>query len=148
MRTLVPIEVGAVGFAALQDEARAEGYLFIDRLVEEWQSGANRFDKTGELFLGCLDGGVLVAVGGVQRDPYRTAVDVGRVRRVYVRPAWRGRGIGQELVTLLVERARGKFLRLRLRAENPAAARVYERIGFQPVTEEDATHALELKKAG
>jgi len=34
------------------------------------------------------------------------AEGIGRIRRVYVRPAWRNQGIGQALVHTLVENAR------------------------------------------
>jgi predicted GNAT family acetyltransferase len=69
---------------------------------------------------------------------------MGRIRKVYVRPAWRGKGIGGALVTHLVGEARKHFSCVRLRAENAGAARLYERLGFVPVESRDATHLLQF----
>jgi GNAT superfamily N-acetyltransferase len=142
--TVHQIELPAPGLTQLQTDARNEGYKFIETLVKQWSTGENRFDAPGEVLCGCTDEGLLVAVGGLTRDPFTTASDVGRIRRVYVRPAWRNRGFGRALVTSLVEHARKKFRYVRLRAENPSAARLYERIGFIPSEESDATHVLSL----
>lgn len=136
------IEMPVPGIEQLQAEARAEGYNFIDKLVEEWASAKNRFDACGEILCGHLDRGLLVAVGGLNRDPFASRTEVGRIRRVYVRPGWRNRGIGRALVTTLVVEARKSFNCVRLRAENPLAARLYESLGFAPSARPDATHIL------
>ncbi len=136
------IELPVPGMERLHAEARAEGYDFIDTLVEEWASAQNRFDAPGEALCGYLDQGLLVAVGGLNCDPFAGRPDVGRIRRVYVRPAWRDKGIGRALVIALVAQARTHFRCVRLRAENAGAARLYERIGFAPVASPDATHIL------
>ena len=94
------------GVELLQSEALDEGYDFIETLVEEWASGANRFDAPREALCGHLDQGLLVAVGGLNCDPFAGRPDMGRIRRVYVRPAWRNRGIGRALVAALVDHAR------------------------------------------
>lgn len=57
------IELPLPGIDDLQREAHHEGYRFIDRLVKEWSSGENRFDKQGEVLRGCIDQGMLVAWG-------------------------------------------------------------------------------------
>src|ERR1700678_2628308 len=93
------------GMERLQSEARAEGYDFIETLVEEWANAQNRFDAPGEILCGHLDHGLLVAVGGLNCDPFAGRADVGRVRRIYVRPAWRAKGIGRALGTTLIEQA-------------------------------------------
>lgn len=135
------------GIDELQNEAHEEGYNFIDRLVNEWLSGENRFDKPGEVLRGCIDQGVLVAIGGLNRDPFTGAADVGRIRRVYVRPAWRNKGLGRALVASLVDDARKHFRCARLRAANPMAAKLYESIGFSPVADPNATHLLVFDRA-
>jgi GNAT superfamily N-acetyltransferase len=128
------------GLDLLQVEARAEGYSFIDRLIDEWESGANRFEGHGEILCGYLDDGLLVAVGALTRDPFADSPHIGRIRRVYVRANWRNRKIGGDLVTTLLREAAKNFRCVRLRAENPAAARLYERLGFLPIDSPDATH--------
>ena len=136
------IELPAPGLEILQLEAIVEGYDFIETLVEEWESEENCFDLPGEVLYGCMDQGLLVAVGGLNLDPFADRPDIGRIRRVYVRPGWRNRGIGRALVKDLVERARTHFACVRLRAENARAARLYESMGFAPIATPDATHIL------
>ena len=128
-----------------REAARAEGYRFVDRLVCDWRSGANRFDGPGETFLGAFDGDRLVAFGGVNRDPYMRG-DIGRLRHVYVLPEWRRSGVGRRLVAALTAHAAPRFSRLRLRATDERAARFYERMGFQVVAEPDATHAMDAPR--
>ncbi|MFY9853477.1 MAG: GNAT family N-acetyltransferase, partial [Terracidiphilus sp.] len=93
-----------------------------------------------------LDQGLIVAVGGLNCDPFAGRPDIGRIRRVYVRAAWRNRGIGRALVAALVDAARQKFNCVRLRAENASAARLYERMGFASIVSQDATHILSFDK--
>lgn len=142
---MIPVQkivLPAPGVEILQSEAQVEGYEFIDTLVEDWASGTNRFDAPGEALCGCLDQGLLVAVGGLNCDPFAGRPDMGRIRRVYVRSAWRNRGMGRALVTALVEEARNHFTCVRLRAENAGAARLYESMGFVPIDSPDASHML------
>jgi GNAT superfamily N-acetyltransferase len=146
MPTIQQIELPLPGIEQLQREAQDEGYKFIERLVEEWSNGVNRFDAPGEILCGCMDQGVLVAVGGLNRDPFVALSDVGRIRRIYVRPAWRHKGIGEALVTTLIENARKTFRCVRLRADNRRAAQLYERIGFSYRPDSNATHLLTFDK--
>lgn len=132
----------ALGIEQLCAEAREEGYNFVDRLVDDWLSAENRFDGRGEILMGHLDRDRLVAVGGLNCDPFAGRADTGRIRRVYVRAAWRNRGIGRALVAALIEEARKNFRCVRLRAENADAGRLYERMGFARVAGPDATHVL------
>jgi GNAT superfamily N-acetyltransferase len=105
-------------------------------------SATNRFDGPGETLMGGLGEGLLVAVGGLNCDPFAGRPDVGRIRRVYVRQAWRDQGVGRALMTALVQEAKTHFRCVRLRAENAGAARLYERIGFAVTPGPDATHTL------
>jgi GNAT superfamily N-acetyltransferase len=146
MISIRKIELPVPGIERLQSEARDEGYDFVETLVEEWASAANRFDAPGEALCGHLDQGLLVAVGGLNCDPFGGRPDMGRIRRVYVRSAWRNQGIGRALVTALVDEARTHFSCTRLRAENEGAARLYESKGFAPISSPDATHILFLDK--
>jgi GNAT superfamily N-acetyltransferase len=130
------------GLERLQSEARDEGYDFIETLVDEWASARNRFDAPGEALYGHLDQGLLVALGGLNCDPFAGRPDLGRIRRVYVRSAWRNQGIGRALMTALIEQAGTHFRSVRLRAENAGAARLYESMGFAPIVSPDATHIL------
>jgi GNAT superfamily N-acetyltransferase len=142
MIPILKIELPVSGLELLLAEAHEEGYEFIETLVEQWANAENRFDAPGEALLGHFHAGLLVAVGGLNVDPFAARPDMGRIRRVYVRPAWRNSGIGKALVSALVDRARTHFRCVRLRAENADAARLYERMGFSPTLSPDATHIL------
>jgi GNAT superfamily N-acetyltransferase len=142
MISIQKIRLPAPGIDLLSAEARNQGYRFIDRLLDEWTSAKDRFDAPGEVLCGHLDQGLLVAVGGLTHDPFVKGLDTGRIRRVYVRSAWRNKGVGRALVTALVDHARMNFHCVRLRTENDDAARLYERIGFCAINNPDATHIL------
>jgi GNAT superfamily N-acetyltransferase len=142
MIAIQKIELPIPGMESLQSEALSEGYGFIQTLVEQWASGENRFDAPGEILCGHLDQGLLVAVGALNIDPFAGSTEIGRIRKIYVRQAWRNKGVGRALVTTLVEQARIHFRCVRLRADNTHAARLYEKIGFAPIESPDATHLL------
>lgn len=122
-----------------------EGFRFLARLREEHVSGANRFDGEGEVLLGLFRGQELIAVGGLNRDPYGGDPRTGRVRHVYVLPSARRTGAGRALVRELIRRAGPWFDQLVLRTDTAEAARFYEALGFRPEYEtESATHRLPL----
>ena len=123
-------DLPASGFIVLLAESEQAGLRFLRRLADEWASGVNRFDRPGEALFGARIGRELVAVGGLNVDPYAAMPRVGRVRHLYVLSPWRRMGIGGRLVTEIVEAARGRFEHLHLRTESAEAARLYERLGF------------------
>src|SRR5215470_5829438 len=126
-------------------ESEREGSRFVRRLVDEWAAGTNRFDRPGEALFAARIGHRLVGVCGLNVDRYAAALNVGRVRRLYVLSADRRLGAGRQLVLAVLQAARGRFDVLRLRTTNPAAARLYEGLGFRPSPgTADATHILEL----
>lgn len=128
----------------LVGESELAGERFLRRLVDEWRSGANRFDALGEaLFVAYLEGRIL-GVCGLSRDPYAPGDATGRVRHLYVAAGHRRRGIGKALVLAVMEHARGVFPRLRLRTQSEAAACFYQSLGFQRCEEPEATHILNL----
>jgi GNAT superfamily N-acetyltransferase len=113
-------------------ESEQAGIRFVRRLVEEWGSGANRFDRPGEALFGARVGGQWVGVCGLNVDPYAAEERVGRVRHLYVLVAFRRLGVGRRLVAEVVGAARGRFDALRVRTMKPTAAQFYERLGFVP----------------
>jgi GNAT superfamily N-acetyltransferase len=130
-------------------ESERAGLQFVRRLVEEWVSGANRFDHPAEALFAARINGQLVGVCGLNVDPYAAQERIGRVRHLYVLSAFRRLGVGRRLVTQVIETARGRFDILRLRTANPAAAQFYEALGFRPSGDviQDATHVMELAPA-
>ena len=131
---------------ALVAESEAEGLGFVRRLVSEWASGAARFDRPGEALFVARQAGHAVGVCGLSADAYARGPRVGRVRHLYVARAARRLGVGAALTREVIEAARGAFDMLRLRTGNPAAAALYEGLGFQgsPQTA-DSTHVMALR---
>ncbi len=126
---------------ALEGLAASEGFNFMTRLLAEWRSGTNRFDKPGECLLGAFEGGRMIGIGGLTIDPYLPAGDAGRLRRLYVAPSARRRGIGAALVDALLQHASGQFRLVRLTTDTKAGAGFYLRCGFFQVDDDSATHA-------
>jgi GNAT superfamily N-acetyltransferase len=142
---IVRLEHLPPGLAEVVAESEAAGFRFLRRLVDEWASGANRFDRPGEALFAAVSGPRVVGVCGLNVDPYAGESGVGRVRRLYVLSACRRQGVGRLLLRAVVAAARGHFRLLRLRAEGEAAGWFYEALGFQACAEvADCTHALEV----
>jgi GNAT superfamily N-acetyltransferase len=127
-------------------ESEQAGSTFVRRLVDEWRSGANRFDRPGEALFGAWLDGRLVGVCGLNVDPYSAEPRVGRVRHLYVLTDGRRSGVGRELVAAVIAASRASFDTLRLSTTNPAAARLYESLGFRPTRGAvgDASHVMTL----
>jgi putative acetyltransferase len=76
--------------------------------------------------------GIPAGCGGVQLS----GTDYGELKRMYVRPQFRGLGFGQLLIEHLAERARAcgiNLLRLETGIHQIPAIRLYERAGFQRI---------------
>ena len=121
MRALIERMSGAPTdrLAALLAESEQQGFRFVRRLVEEWESGANRFDRPGEALFVARVGNDVVGVCGLHVDPYADDPKIGRVRHLYV-------------------------LVPHLRTANATAARLYERLGFRRTAARDHTHVLDV----
>ena len=57
------------GFDVLRQNAREEGHRNMDRLAEDWASGAQRFDAAGEALLAAFVAGELAGIGGITPIP-------------------------------------------------------------------------------
>jgi len=132
------------GFQALAAEAASESYAFLERMQSEWDTGTNRFATPGEYVVGVSLDDRLVAIGGLNKDPYAIEATTGRLRHLYVSSPYRRSGIGRALVDTLLSQAGSYFHRVRLRTDSAEAAAFYEAYGFQPTREPDATHSLRL----
>jgi len=125
-------------------ESEQAGSSIVRRLVDEWVSGANRFDRAGEALFAVRIEGRLVGVCGLNVDPYSAEPRLGRVRHLYVLSAYRRRGIGRQLVAEVIAASRGRFDHLCLSTGNPVAARFYERLGFRSAAAAHCTHVLDV----
>ena len=91
------------GIDALRTEALAEGYRFVERLVADWMSRKIRFDREGEALFAARVNDVLAGIGGLTIEP--VVPSALRMRRFYVRPAFRRIGVGRQLASALLARA-------------------------------------------
>jgi GNAT superfamily N-acetyltransferase len=126
----------------LASEARREGYFHITRFIDEWSTGDNRFERDGERLLGAYVGTALAGVGGMTAESATSGAL--RMRRFYVHPGMRGRGIGRMLALALLEHARSFCSIVTVHAGNEGAAKFWESIGFQPNGQDGHTHRLDL----
>ena len=90
-------------------ESEQFGHAFVRRLVDEWVSGRNRFDRPGEALFAARMDGRTIGVCGLNVDPYADVPRVGRVRHLYVLSAFRSSGIGRQLVDTIIAEARNPF---------------------------------------
>jgi GNAT superfamily N-acetyltransferase len=127
-------DVGELLAGSLREDLR-----FVKRLCDDWAAGINRFDKPGEGLLVALDGARVVAVCGLNRDPFAAGEGVGRVRRFYVLPAYRRQGLGGRMLDELVARAHPHFTVLRVHSHE--ARDFYLTHAFRPLEgDPDASH--------
>jgi GNAT superfamily N-acetyltransferase len=138
-------ELTSSSVGELVAESERFGLRLVRRLTEEWTTGANRFNRPGEILFGASMAGRLVGVCGLNVDPYSGDERVGRVRHLYVLAAFRRRGVGRQLVERVMQAAHGRFDEVRLRTNDQAAARLYEALGFRrDVGQRDYTHVVRL----
>lgn len=142
---VVALDESALG--PLLDASLREGWRHLERLVAEWRDGTNRFAAPGEAVFVARDAAVVVGFCGVTADPYARKAEIGRLRRLYVDPAFRRGGIGSALVARALEHASIGFRELRLRTSDSGAAAFFDRLGFERVTHLDgATHRRVLAR--
>lgn len=123
------------GADTLAAVALDEGHGMVLRLVEKFRGGSNRFNETGEALWVAHAGTVLVGVCGLNRDPFALPEErAGRVRRLYVVPEWRRRGVATALLGEVIATARASFATLTVFTTAQAAGAFYRAHGFEPVT--------------
>jgi GNAT superfamily N-acetyltransferase len=112
--------------------SRQEGYQFIYKLIEEFQSGKNRFDQTGEFLLLAYDQDQLIGCGGLNQQWGDAGVEnrIGRVRRFYVHPKYRQYGVGKALLQHLEKQAKPFYSALCLNTEQKGAAGFYQKQNY------------------
>ncbi|MGX9988401.1 GNAT family N-acetyltransferase [Rhizobium sp. WSM1274] len=139
LRDRLPQEI-----ADLESEARREGYRHVARLIYEWSIGDIKFEHHGERLLGAYIDEVLVGIGGMTVESAMS--EALRMRRFYIRPAMRRRGIGRMLALALLDHARSCCSIVTVHAGNDAAARFWEALGFQPHGRDGHSHLLALQR--
>lgn len=85
-----------------------------------------------------------MGIGGLNADPYRPDGTTARLRRLYVAKAFRHGGIGEALVSALLQKASLRFRSVRLSTDTELASSFYCRLGFIAVIDEKVTHSKTL----
>lgn len=124
-------------FSDLLRAAENEGHGLLARLVREWSEGELRFDRPGERLLIARLDGTIVAVGGITVDPVDPYAL--RMRRFYVIPAARRRGVARNLITALLSTVPANQS-VGVHVGIPTAFPFWESVGFARVPGEKITH--------
>lgn len=129
----------------LLEESIGDGHNHIRRLFNEYQNGVNRFEDTGEALYAASINGEIIAVCGLNKDPYSNSTEIGRVRRLYLLKKHRRNGIAKMLMQAIIDQARKKFKILVLFTDNQVADNFYKSIGFKACSSyPKSTHYFEL----
>ncbi|MBM7621042.1 GNAT superfamily N-acetyltransferase [Bacillus tianshenii] len=138
--------LNTVDLSLLLEESKKEGYRFLERLVLEYQAGMNTFKNPGECLYAVFDDkNILVAIGGLNADPYSEDPGVGRLRRFYVSGNYRRTGVGSSLLKAIISTARTHFKVMVLHTDTEQGDSFYLSQGF--VREElypNSSHYIKL----
>ena len=127
----------------LIDSSREEELHFVDKLRDEWESGINRFKLNGERLLTACDDSKIIGICGINRDPYTRDYKHGRIRRFYILPKYRNKGIGKTMLHNLIDKC--TFNQLNVRTHNDRTGIFYESNGFKKIIgNQYITHTLFL----
>lgn len=115
----------------LVKESKKEGFRFLERLVNDYETGANKFNKPGESLYGLFNKeGVLIAIGGLNLDPFSKEEKVGRLRRFYVSKNYRRIGLGRILLSQIICDAKNFYNVLVLHTDTEQGDKFYTSLGF------------------
>jgi len=125
-------------------EAEAEGFNMVSVLQDEWRSGANRFERPGEILALATIDGELAGIGGTTQDFMDSSWL--RMRRFYVRPTYRRRGVGRQIALFVLEYAKAFDRQIVLYTASPEAEAFWPTIGFTSIERENTTHIYRGKR--
>jgi len=113
----------------------------IDRDIAQWQSAYD--GDQGVLLVVVAPGGEVVGTAAVRR----LELGFGELKRMWIRPAHQGKGLGRPLMDACLAEARTlDFQRLRLDSERKleAAVHLYRDYGFVEVPDYNGNHRAEI----
>ncbi len=93
----------------LVEESKEEGFNFLLKLINEYESEKNTFSKTGECLYGIFQEDKLIGIGGLNQNPYTKDNKIGRLRRFYILKDYRRIGLGKLLLKQLLRHAEKYF---------------------------------------
>ncbi|CAI3113635.1 Amino-acid acetyltransferase [Acinetobacter calcoaceticus] len=119
-----------------------EGFRFINRLIDEYQSGQNCFDQEGEALYSMQYANQLIAIGGINTTLNK---DMGRLRRFYVHPEYRRHGMGELLLRAIEEHAKKYFNEIVLYTDTHRAAAFYKKMGYSETNIPNSNFSKRMK---
>lgn len=129
------------GFDDLVAEASGEGVRNMALLAEGWANSA-RFQDDGEAILAAFLVGELAGIGALSVEP-AASEPARRLRRFYVRPMMRRRGVATALASALIHEGFDSVGLLTVNASaSEAAGPFWEAQGFVTDTSGPWTHVL------
>lgn len=135
-----------VNIEPLLKESKEEGVRFLERLVTDYREGSNTFSEPGERLMGVFLNGSLIAIGGLNRDPYAEEAGVGRLRRFYISGEHRRKGHGRKLAARILSEAGENFRIIVLNTDTEEGDLFYRALGFfENQRYAKATHYVELE---
>ena len=130
----------------LNEFTKSENIQVVSKLISSWSDSKSFFGERGEgLWIArSTELGEVIGVGGITICP--TFTEGRRVRRFYIAPHWRRRGVATALANECIERAKSAGVSTVTchAAASAMAPRFWESIGFEPVADSDITHGLQL----
>ncbi|MBJ8052710.1 GNAT family N-acetyltransferase [Bacillus cereus] len=131
----------------LIQESTKEGFNFLIKLINEYESKRNTFSKTGECLYGIFRGDTLIGIGGLNQDPYTKDNKIGRLRRFYIAKDYRRKGLGRLLLGRILGDAKIYFTIVVLHTDIKQGDQFYTSSGFVKGTMYVGTsHYLNLDK--
>jgi len=130
----------------LNDLAKSEHIQVVAKLISSWSDDKSFFGERGEgLWIAqSAVSGEVIGVGGITICPTRP--ECRRVRRFYIAPQWRRRGVATALAEQCIGRAKSFGISTVTchAAASEMAPKFWESIGFVPVADSDITHVMHL----
>lgn len=135
-----------VNLMDLVTESKKEGFRFLERLINDYKNGTNNFSRSGESLYGVFNKeGLLIAIAGINKDPFSNEGEIGRLRRFYVSKDYRRNGLGRRLVNKIINDARKHYKILVLYTDTKQADKFYTSMGFLNENRfSKSTHFLKL----
>ena len=139
------INLRSLDLTDLVKESKENGFRFLERLVNDYENGTNNFNKPGESLYGVFNKeGQLIAIGGLNIDPYSGEQQIGRLRRFYVSRHYRRKGFGKLLLNKIIYDAKNHYKVLVLNTDTEQANKFYTSLGFSEEIYPNTTHHLKL----
>lgn len=127
------------GLTTLAGHAEQEGIRIVSTVLERWRDGTERYRDQGEAILAAISCNEVVGIGALSHCPHVEGAL--RMRRFYVAPAWRRRGVARDLATELIAAGYAHTDVITCNAgASAAAAPFWKSLGFVPVDAEGITH--------